>query len=136
MHAVAQNVAVFNCYSIKSAVYTIDPNQARLQQGQLEHLGQPNALFTVQDDGRPPESTELPAVDLQSVAGTLATTIGRRLNGLAVSAVSHRIVHGGTRFREPVIAPPQILNELRSVAPLSPTYLPNELSLIEAFAER
>ena len=41
-------------------------------------------------------------------------------------AVGHRIVHGGPRFRVPVRATPDVLADLRRLAPLAPDHLPAE----------
>jgi acetate kinase len=52
-----------------------------------------------------------------------------------LSAVGHRVVHGGTRFSRPVVVDVRILSELRSLIPLAPLHQPHNLAAIEAVAD-
>jgi acetate kinase len=52
-----------------------------------------------------------------------------------LSAVGHRVVHGGTRFSRPVVVDVRILAELRSLIPLAPLHQPHNLAAIEAVAD-
>lgn len=53
----------------------------------------------------------------------------------SVSAVGHRIVHGMAHAEAQRITP-QLLDDLRRIAPLAPEHLPLEIELIEAFSRR
>lgn len=64
----------------------------------------------------------------------LAAWLERHADGGAPSAVGHRIVHGGPRFREPQRITPAVLVALRSAIPLAPNHLPNELEAIDTMA--
>jgi acetate kinase len=48
-----------------------------------------------------------------------------------ISAVGHRVVHGGTRFREPVLVDDDVLAALRDVSELAPLHNPAGVSGIE-----
>jgi acetate kinase len=50
-------------------------------------------------------------------------------------AAGHRIVHGGPRYREPLLLNAQILTNLRATVPLAPLHLPHNLEPIDALAE-
>jgi acetate kinase len=52
-----------------------------------------------------------------------------------LSAVGHRVVHGGTRFSRPVRIDVRILAELRALIPLAPLHQPHNLAAIEAVAD-
>ena len=52
-----------------------------------------------------------------------------------LSAVGHRVVHGGTRFSGPVRVDVRILSELRALIPLAPLHQPHNLAAIEAVAD-
>ena len=52
-----------------------------------------------------------------------------------MGAVGHRIVHGGTRFTEPVMIDRQILEELEALVPLAPLHQPHNLAAIKAVAD-
>jgi acetate kinase len=54
---------------------------------------------------------------------------------LPLVAAGHRIVHGGPRYREPLLLDAQILTNLRATVPLAPLHLPHNLEPIDALAE-
>lgn len=55
-----------------------------------------------------------------------------RLSGKEIGAVGHRIVHGGTRFREPVLVDDEVLQGIRDVSVLAPLHNPAGVAGIEA----
>jgi acetate kinase len=57
-----------------------------------------------------------------------------RVPDARVDAVGHRVVHGGTRFREPVLVDDLVVRELRSLAELAPLHQPKSLAALEATA--
>jgi acetate kinase len=52
-----------------------------------------------------------------------------------LSAVGHRVVHGGTQFSRPVVVDVHVLAELRTLIPLAPLHQPHNLAAIEAVAD-
>lgn len=52
-----------------------------------------------------------------------------------VTAVGHRVVHGGTRFIEPVVIDAAVERELRQLADLAPLHQPKSLAGIDAARE-
>jgi acetate kinase len=57
-------------------------------------------------------------------------------DGHRLVAVGHRVVHGGARFTEPVLANAQVLAELGKLTPLAPLHQPHNLKPIAIIAER
>ena len=55
---------------------------------------------------------------------------------LAIAAIGHRVVHGGTRYQAPVRVTPEILADLDAFVPLAPLHQPHNLSPIRLIAER
>ncbi len=49
---------------------------------------------------------------------------------LNIQGVGHRVVHGGTRFWQPVRLDPQVLSHLETLIPLAPLHQPHNLSPI------
>ena len=49
-----------------------------------------------------------------------------------IDAVGHRVVHGGTRFRDPVRIDDDVIRELRSLTELAPLHQPKSLAALEA----
>lgn len=58
----------------------------------------------------------------------------KRGNFAAPSAIGHRVVNGGPRYRSPQRITPQLLNGLRELIPLAPLHLPAEIKIVEAVA--
>ncbi|MFO1090476.1 MAG: acetate/propionate family kinase [Hyphomicrobiales bacterium] len=49
-----------------------------------------------------------------------------------IAVVGHRVVHGGTRFTEPVIVDDQVLSALENLVPLAPLHQPHNIACIRA----
>ena len=56
-------------------------------------------------------------------------------DGHQLKAVGHRVVHGGQRFAGPVIATPEVLDELDGLSPLAPLHQPHNLKPIRILAQ-
>jgi acetate kinase len=54
----------------------------------------------------------------------------------AVSAIGHRVVHGGPRYREPVRVDGAVLEELQRISSFAPNHLPSAIALMEVFAAK
>ncbi len=51
-------------------------------------------------------------------------------------AAGHRLVHGGTRYREPVWLTETVMHDLEGIIPLAPDHLPLELAAVRVVARR
>ncbi len=54
----------------------------------------------------------------------------------ALTAVGHRVVHGGPKYSQPERITPEMVEELRRLVPFDPDHLPEEILLTEAFHRR
>ncbi len=54
------------------------------------------------------------------------------VSGVTLGAVGHRVVHGGTRFREPVLVDDAVLAGIAELVPLAPLHNPASLAGIRA----
>ena len=54
------------------------------------------------------------------------------LDGLEADVVGHRVVHGGTRYREAVRVDESVLRELQGMVDLAPLHQPKSLAALEA----
>lgn len=64
-------------------------------------------------------------------AGALAE-FDRKFPALQIVAAGHRVVHGGTRFAEPVRVDSSVLAALRELVPLAPLHQGHNIAAIEA----
>jgi acetate kinase len=57
-------------------------------------------------------------------------------NYTALTAIGHRIVHGGSNYFDPVLLNASIIGDLQQLIPLAPLHQPHNLALIEACSKR
>jgi acetate kinase len=123
--------------SIKFALYTPGHPPRRLLSGEVERIGLPDAVLKVAGgDGRQPERRPIAAPDHGHAVHQLIDWLDGQIGFSGVTAVGHRIVHGGARYSKPQRVTPELLDELRRLSPLDPAHLPGEIALIEAFQQR
>jgi acetate kinase len=106
--------------------------------GQVEGIGT-SPRFTAKDaDGHKVADVRLDAAikDARGALAMLAEWLRTRFSGTRVLGVGHRVVHGGPDFTSPTIVTPQVIEDLRKLAPLAPLHQPHNLAAIEAVAER
>ncbi len=73
-----------------------------------------------------------PAGVVEGDAGQAVGHVLERLRDKEISAVGHRVVHGGTRFRAPVRVDDAVLDALRELSELAPLHNPAAVAGIEA----
>ncbi len=86
-------------------------------------------------------STESPAVlsevgwsDVKPAIGRVAADLRVNTNEV-IAAVAHRVVHGGTRFTQPVLVTAEVEDALHELTPLAPLHNPSCLEGIVAARE-
>jgi acetate kinase len=68
--------------------------------------------------------------------GFLADFLRAHKEGYALSAVGHRVVHGGMAFSQAVRVTPDVVSELAKLIPLAPLHQPHNLKPIEIVAQQ
>lgn len=123
--------------SIKFSLFTADTLDL-LANGQVEGIGGDARLHAVDASGRALFDERLAdcvADHGQALDCLLTRDELREPMGDPVAA-GHRVVHGGTRFDQPVRIDPRILTELEDLAPLAPLHQPHNTAGIRALASR
>jgi len=97
----------------------------------------PDAVFSVQGaDSGGNFTRPVAARDHMAAVAALMDWIEERDKDGGLTAVGHRIVHGGPNYREPQRVTAELVEELRRLIPLDPEHLPQEILLTEAFHRR
>ncbi len=120
--------------SIKFALFETDvtplPRVAGWH-GKVEGIHSPTPTWVDSGSGQR-EALALPADGAGSAAlGHIHRRVRERLDGRALRAVAHRVVHGGTRYSAPTLVDAAVLADLRSYIPLAPLHQPFALEAIE-----
>jgi len=118
--------------SLKFALYKgADENILR---GAVEGVGQAPHVSLTAPHVRRLDPPDLAGSSYEAVLNTLLQWLNTHLDGDAIGAVGHRIVHGGLRFADPVRIDEAVLAELDGLVPLAPLHQPHNLAAIRAIA--
>lgn len=127
--------------SIKFAIYPASADQQdALVHGKIAAIGtQP--VFIVHDaDQHALQEDDLheinPAATHAELAIRLLDWIGQHTAGYQLTAVGHRVVHGGRHHFAPVMVEPSVMTALESLVSLAPLHQPNNLAVINAITLR
>ena len=118
--------------SIKFAVYPESLEAPELS-GKLERIGMPAGVFRAWD--RTHASLVDQPLELPGHEAALKTLLDwLQSRNLELRAIGHRVVHGGTQFDRPHRVTPEMIAGLKTLIPLAPEHLPQEIEAIEAVA--
>ena len=121
--------------SLKFAVYDIargEPEEIAI--GLIERIGD-RPRIKMKAGGELFESRDLGARETDTPASTLdivLTFLQEHLGELNVTAVGHRVVHGGPHYAVPVLVTSAMLDELRALSSFAPLHQPHNIAGIEA----
>jgi acetate kinase len=76
------------------------------------------------------------AANHTEAVGLLMDWIEGRIQRGELTAVGHRVVHGGPKYSDPQRITPAMVKELHQLQPFDPEHLPEEILLTEAFYRR
>ncbi len=123
--------------SIKFALFEAGDSLRRMLEGAIERIGSPGTILWVKGVSGPDSlSRPLTAPDHTVAVGALMDWIEERGGRDAVTAVGHRVVHGGPKYSQPQRITADMVEELHRLRPFDPDHLPEEILLTEAFQHR
>lgn len=121
--------------SVKFAVYTHEPEPRCRLSGQVEGIGEAPVLSVEAtaggnaiERGLDPSQILDPTAALCEIFAVLA----EQTAGENVSAVGHRVVHGGVDHTSPVIIDEAIFGSLEKLSPFAPLHQPHNLAGVRA----
>ena len=123
--------------SIKFALFEAGDSLRRILEGAIERIGLPEATLRVKGLNQADNFSRLVAApDHTAAVGALMDWIEERGGRDALTAVGHRVVHGGPKYSEPQRITAEMVEELRRLSAFDPEHLPEEILLTEAFHRR
>jgi acetate kinase len=109
----------------------------RILEGGIERIGLRDASLRVKGQNQADNFSRLVnAPDHTAAVGALMDWIEERGGSDALTAVGHRVVHGGPKYSEPQRVDAEMVEELHRLSPFDPEHLPEEILLTEAFHRR
>ena len=122
--------------SIKFALFeAVDPLR-RVTTGNIDRVGLTDASFTINDSDGNRTCRSLQAPSHTAAVNALMDWLEERTRHEALTAVGHRVVHGGPKYSDPQRITSEMVEELRQLSPFDPEHLPEEILLTEAFHRR
>jgi acetate kinase len=140
------NVLVLNCgsSSLKFQIIATDPERIsqntdqHLASGSIERIGS-EAIITLRSTNKPPNTTTAPIRNHHSAIEYVLNWVCSNqsmiegINSLAnISAVGHRIVHGGEQFTKSVVIDEKVLRGIEDCIELAPLHNPANIKGIQA----
>ncbi len=123
--------------SIKFALFGAGDSLGRILEGGIERIGLSEATLRVKGVNSADNfSRPVTAPDHTLAVGALMDWIEQRIGRDALTAVGHRVVHGGPKYHDPALITKEMVEELRQLRPFDPEHLPEEIQLTEAFHRR
>ena len=127
--------------SLRCAVFAVEDGSP-VPLLRLSISGLPNKMIWRRVDLRDDQSDEeeLPAADREAAQENALRMMLKRLESEVpvdnICAFSHRIVHGGQEFAEPVLLDPDVVKRLEALEPLAPNHQPFNLQPARILQER
>jgi acetate kinase len=121
--------------SLKFAIHAV-PGCNRLSAGKFDRLGTDQASFSIEDEPKAAAAGSLGQSSHREVVHYLFDWLEARNRLPSITAIGHRIVHGGKRYRRPERIDDAMVAELRQISDYAPEHLPAEIEMIEACRER
>ncbi len=123
--------------SIKFALFEVGDSLRRILEGEIERIGMPEPAMKVQGLNQADNfSQSVTAPDHTIAVGVLMDWIEARGGHDALTAVGHRVVHGGPEYSEPQCITAELVATLHRLSPFDPEHLPEEILLTEVFHHR
>ena len=123
--------------SIKFALFEAEDSLQRTVEGKIERIGLPEAPFVVKGLRQADNfSRQVNAPGHAAAVERLMDWIEERFEQGELSAVGHRVVHGGPNYSDPQRITKELIEELHKMELFDPEHLPEEILLTEAFHRR
>lgn len=131
-------VLVINCGSSSLKYQLIDmTNEEALAQGLVERIGIEGSVLTQKVEGRDKYKVEKPMKNHKEAIALVLETLVDKVNGVVssmdeISAVGHRVVHGGEKYNSSVLVNDEVMAYLEECVKLAPLHNPPNIIGIEA----
>jgi acetate kinase len=123
--------------SIKFALYQMGAQPQKGLHGKIDRIGLLGTQFVFADPARMQQNElGIGGLDHRSAANFLLDWLDEQIGLSSITAVGHRVVNGGAKYREPHHITQEVLDELRRISAYAPEHLPSEIDLIDMVDER
>lgn len=134
-------VLVINCGSSSLKYQLIDMDgEVLLAKGLVERIGIEGSFITQKVEGRDKYKLETPLKNHTDAIDVVLKTLVDKENGVIkdmseITAVGHRVVHGGEKYSSSVLIDDSVMNQLLECSKLAPLHNPANITGINACKE-
>ena len=114
--------------SIKLALFDVHATIRKVLEVAIENIGLPSASLLTPDGAQP-----VVAANHTDAARLLTAWLTTQAATTGITAVGHRLVHGGPNYHSAQVATDQVLAELQKIAAFDPQHLPVQIALVTTF---
>ena len=123
--------------SIKFALFDLCKSLKRVIEGRIERIGLPDATLHVKGLNPTDNFSRLAsASDHKTAVNVLMDWVEERIGHDGLTAVGHRIVHGGSKYSKAQKITKKMMEDLHTFSAFDPEHMPEEILLIQAFHDR
>ena len=120
--------------TLKWKLYTV-PDEKVIAKGMVDRLGLPDSVFEVQYNGK--KISELGDIPDHTTAVNMMLDKLIELKIIKsydeITGVGHRVVAGGSIFKDSAIVTPRVIQQIRNLSEYAPLHNPGQATGIEAF---
>ena len=120
--------------TFKWKLYSLTDEQC-VAEGMVDRLGQKNSVFEIKYDGR--KITENESIPTHEAAVQKTLEMLLKVNAISsfteITRVGHRVVAGGTIFKDSVVVTPKVIQQISDLSELAPLHNPSQVAGIKAF---
>jgi acetate kinase len=123
------NVLVINCgsSSIKAEIIN-NHDSTRIAEMVIDRISENNPVLKLDKDT---ESITCPENGHEACLKFALPLLIARINGSSISGIGHRVVHGGSKFNQPVLIDKEVEETIESLSNLAPLHNPANLKGIK-----
>lgn len=118
--------------TLKAALYDMGQKEEIIVSANFQRIGVPGSRIRITDtSGKILLDHNVDLSNHVAAIRFLFDWFGKHGFNEGLSAVGHRVVHGGPRYREPQLTRPEMLSALHELVPFDPDHLPQTIDAIE-----
>ncbi len=122
--------------SLKAAFYDLGKEETLLLAAQVERIGLSRSQIRITDArGATVLDQQRELANHAAALQAVVTEAQRHDQSMKPEAVGHRVVHGGSRYREPRLIDDELIGALQALVPIDPDHLPQALGDIHLISQ-
>lgn len=123
--------------SLRFALFKAGESPPQILTGKFDRIGSSDATLSYMDVlARKKTESKVDVLNHVDCVPPLVELLDQKVGASAVSAIGHRVVHGGPRYRDPQRVDNALIEELRRMSSFAPNHLPSEIALMEVVTNK